>query len=324
MRIWISGCGGMIGSHLCDALVAAGHEVLASYYKPTVDFPDLAGLSLEEVDVRDWCSVYDSLMGFRPNIVFHLAAMSYPTVSWQRPIETLETNVIGTANVLEVVRRLDEDIRVVVAGSSAEYGLATVDPEMGPVSESAPLLPLHPYGVSKVATDLLAYQYWVGFRLDVVRVRIFNCTGPRKVGDALSDFVRRTVWLERHPEVNVIRVGNLATRRTIVDVRDLNRALILLLDCGEAGEVYNLGGLVPYSMDVVLARVLEHSMRSDIAHEVDPKLLRPTDEPIIWADCTKLKQATGWEPTISLDQTIDDMLSYWRQKPDRALIYASS
>ena len=318
MRIWISGCGGMMGSHLCASLVAFGHDVVASYYHPTVDAADLTDLPLEEVDIRDWCSVYDSLMRFRPDAVFHLAAQSYPTVSWQRPIETLETNVIGTANVLEAVRRLGTNVRVVVAGSSAEYG--AVDPQRTPISENAPLLPLHPYGVSKVATDLLAYQYWAGFGLDAVRVRIFNCTGPRKVGDALSDFVRRIVWLERHPEVNVIRVGNLETRRTIVDVRDLNRGLILLLDRGKSGEVYNLGGPTAYPMSAVLSWVLQRATRSDIVPEVDPKLLRPTDEPIIWADCTKLKLATGWEPAVPLEQTIDDMLNYWRQKPERALV----
>ncbi len=318
MRIWISGCGGMMGSHLCSALAAAGHEVLAGYYKPTVDPADLADLPLEEVDIRDWCSVYDSLMRFRPDAVFHLAAQSYPAVSWQRPIETLETNVIGTANVLEAVRRLGSKVRVIVAGSSAEYG--AVDPQRVPISESAPLLPLHPYGVSKVATDLLAYQYWAGFGLDAVRVRIFNCTGPRKVGDALSDFVRRAVWLERHRETNVIRVGNLETRRTIVDVRDLNRGLILLLDRGKSGEAYNLGGATAHAMSAVLSQVLQRATRRDIVAEIDPRLLRPTDEPVIWADCTKLKGATGWEQAISLDQTIDDMLSYWRQKPDHALV----
>jgi GDP-4-dehydro-6-deoxy-D-mannose reductase len=318
MRIWLNGCGGMMGSHLCGSLVAAGHDVLASYHKPTVDPADLADLPLEEVDIRDWCSVYDSLTRFRPDAVFHLAAQSYPTASWQRPIETLQTNVIGTANVLEAVRRLGSKVRVVVAGSSAEYG--AVDPANSPLSETAPLLPLHPYGVSKVATDLLAYQYWAGFGLDAIRVRIFNCTGPRKVGDALSDFVRRTVWLERHPEAHAIRVGNLETRRTIVDVRDLNHGLILLLERGKSGEVYNLGGPTAYSMSAVLSQVLERSTRHDIVPQVDQGLLRPTDEPIIWANCGKLKSATGWEPTISLEQTIEDMLAYWRQKPDNMLV----
>jgi GDP-4-dehydro-6-deoxy-D-mannose reductase len=309
----------MMGSHLCDALLVAGHDVLASYYKPTIDPGDLVNLPLEEVDVRDWCSVYDSLTRFRPDAVFHLAAQSSPMASWQRPIETLETNVIGTVNVLEAVRRLGGNVRVVVAGSSAEYGV--IDSESAPLSESGSLLPLHPYGVSKVATDLLAYQYWASFKLDTVRVRIFNCTGPRKIGDALSDFVRRTVWLEHRPEVNVIRVGNLESWRTIVDVRDLNRGLMLLLERGVSGQVYNLGGSIIYPMRAMLSQVLHRSVRDGIVPEVDQRLLRPTDEPIIWADCTKLKQATGWEPVISIDQTIDDMMDYWRQK---SLIYAPS
>lgn len=318
MRIWISGCGGMMGSHLCEALAGAGHLVLPTYYKPTVDAVDLAALPSEEVDIRDWCSVYDSLTHFRPDAVFHLAAQSHPTASWQRPIETLETNIIGTANILEAVRRLGSNVRVMVAGSSAEYG--AVDPQKVPVSELEPLLPLHPYGVSKVAADLLAYQYWVGCQLDTVRVRIFNCTGPRKTGDALSDFVRRAVWLERHQETKSIRVGNLATRRTIVDVRDLNRGLILLLDRGKSGEAYNLGGAIAYPMDDILSRVLRCAALSDIVPKVDRKLLRPTDEAVIWADCSKLKLATGWEPAISLDHTIEDMLAYWRQKSDLALV----
>src|SRR6516165_3653065 len=131
MRIWISSCGGMMGSHLSEVLAAAGHDVLPTYYKPTVDPGDLASLPIQEVDIRDWCSVYDSLMRFRPDAVFHLAAQSYPSVSWQRPIETLETNVIGTANVLEAIRRLGTNVRVVVAGSSAEYG--AIDPERTPI-----------------------------------------------------------------------------------------------------------------------------------------------------------------------------------------------
>jgi GDP-4-dehydro-6-deoxy-D-mannose reductase len=317
MKVWINGCGGMMGSHLAEMLKAAGHEVCATYYKPTVDASDLIGLQMEEVDIRDWCSVYDSIARFKPDAVFHLAAQSYPAVSWQRPVETLETNVIGTTNVLEAVRRVGADTRVIVAGSSAEYG--TLDASRVPVTEAEPLLPLHPYGVSKVATDLLAYQYWANFKVDAIRVRIFNCTGPRKTGDAVSDFVRRTVWLERHEDEHAIRVGNLTTRRTLVDVRDLNRGLLLLLEHGASGDVYNLGGPTAYAMSEVLAAILRRSTRPDIETTVDATLLRPTDEPIIWADCTKLKRATAWEPLLPLEQTISDMLAYWRAKPDSAL-----
>lgn len=307
-----------MGSHLAEMAVNSGHDVLATYYKPTIDLIDVQALPLQEVDVRDWCSVYDSLEQFRPDTVFHLAAQSYPTVSWQRPTETLETNVVGTANIFEAIRRLGSKARVVVAGSSAEYG--AVDADRVPITEDAPLLPLHPYGVSKVAADLLAFQYHASFGTDTVRVRIFNCTGPRKVGDALSDFVRRAVWLERHPEEYHIRVGNLATRRTIVDVQDLNRGLLLLLDKGDSGDVYNLGGSTAYLMEDLLACVISRSVRNDIIPHVDPALLRPTDEPIIWGDSTKLAAVTGWHQTIPLDKTVQRMLDYWRRKPEAALL----
>lgn len=318
MRIWITGCGGMMGSHMCEMFLGQGHDVLATYYKPTVEIKDLTGLPLQEVDIRDWCSVFDSLSDFQPHAVFHLAAQSYPTVSWKRPVETLETNIIGTTNVFEAVRRIASKPRVIVAGSSAVYG--TVSPDMVPITEDCPLHPLHPYGVSKVATEQLAYQYWAGYGIEAISVRIFNCTGPRKVGDAVSDFVRRTVWLERHRDENGIRVGNLDTRRTIVDVRDLNRGMSLLLEHGMPGEVYNLGGSTAYAMKDILGRVLASSSRRDIVPKIDKKLIRPTDEPVIWGDSQKLSLATGWQPRISLDDTIGDMLEYWRNKPDESLV----
>jgi GDP-4-dehydro-6-deoxy-D-mannose reductase len=318
MRVWVTGAGGMMGSHLAEMLLEAGHEVQATYFKPTIDALDLRGFGAVEVDITDWCSVYDSLAAFRPDAVVHLAAQSYPTVSWQRPVETLTTNVIGTCIVFEALRRVRPEARVIVAGSSAEYG--TVDPAEVPIIERRELRPLHPYGVSKVATDMLAYQYFETYGTHAIIARIFNCTGPRKVGDAVSDFVRRCTWLERHSEQSTVRVGNLSTMRTIVDVRDLNRALIGLLDGGEAGADYNVGGSIAYEMGQILERVIAACRRDDIVYEVDSALLRPTDEKIIFGDCRKLEAATGWVPLIDLDQTIADMYSYWREKPDAALI----
>lgn len=320
-RVWISGAGGMMGSHLMEMLLQQGHLVLGTYYKPTIDLGEVAGLPLQEVDVSDWCSVYDSLADFRPDWIFHLAAQSYPTVSWERPVETMNTNVIGTINVFEAVRRLGLKPRIVVACSSAEYGQVTADEV--PVKEARELKPLHPYGVSKVAQDLLAYQYHQSYGLETLRARIFNCTGTRKTGDALSDFVRRVVWLERHPEYRVLRVGNLETRRAIVDVRDLNRALVALAERGEAGEAYNVSGATAYRIRDVVDLILKASVRQDLRLEQDPKLLRPTDEPVIWGDTTRLRQATDWGQQIGLEETIHAMLSYWRAKPTGALLAAN-
>jgi GDP-4-dehydro-6-deoxy-D-mannose reductase len=136
----------------------------------------------------------------------------------------------------------------------------------------------------------------------------------------LSDFVRRVVWLERHPEQATLRVGNLETSRTIVDVRDLVAGLALLLENGKSGDVYNLGGSTAYRMSDVLSRVLARSTRSDIRPAVDEALLRPTDEAVIWGDCRKLAEETGWAPKIPLEQTIEDMLTYWRRKEDASLV----
>jgi GDP-4-dehydro-6-deoxy-D-mannose reductase len=308
----------MMGSHLLDMLAEDGHQVLGTYYLPTIDIADIRHRALEEVDVTDWCSVYDSIERFRPDAIVHLAAQSYPTVSWARPIETLTANVIGTTVVCEAMRRLAPQAKLLVAGSSAEYG--RVAPENIPVREGHPLEPLHPYGVSKVATDLLAYQYFASFGLHTCRARIFNCTGPRKVGDAPSDFVRRVVWLERHPEENTLRIGNLETRRTLVDVRDLIRGLMLILERGRAGQVYNLGGATAYTMQEILAAVLRQSTRKDIVPKVDPGLLRPSDEKVIWGDCGRLKEETGWQQAIPLEKTISDMLAFWRARPDSQLM----
>jgi GDP-4-dehydro-6-deoxy-D-mannose reductase len=318
LKVWITGAGGMMGSHLAEMLLAAGHDVRATYYKPTIDALDLRKFEAVEVDITDWCSVYDSLADFRPDAVYHLAAQSYPTVSWERPVETLTTNVVGTTIVFEALRRVRADTRIIVAGSSAEYGI--VDPSEVPIKERRELRPLHPYGVSKVATDLLATQYHKSYGMHTIVARIFNCTGPRKVGDALSDFVRRCAWLENHPETNSLRVGNLTTKRTIVDVRDLIRALILMMERSEAGEDYNLGGSIAYEMGDILNQVISECKRDDIVPEVDPTLLRPTDEKIIYGDCHKLEAATGWQPEIPLSQTIADMFDYWRSKPDDALL----
>lgn len=302
----------MMGSHLLEMLEADGHQVLGSYFKPTIDLRELAGKNLEEVNVADWCSVYDSLNRFRPDVIFHLAAQSYPTVSWERPIETITTNVVGTINVFEAVKRLGLKPRIVVACSSAEYGFVSEDEV--PVKESHELRPLHPYGVSKVSEDLLSYQYHQNFGMDCVRARIFNCTGTRKVDDALSDFVRRAVDLERNSGERRLRVGNLATRRAIVDVRDLNRALIALYSKGKSGEVYNVSGDMAYLMQDVVDTVIGVCSRRDVEIFQDPALMRPTDEKVIWGDTTRLKADTGWAQTIKLDQTVADMVKYWRGK----------
>ncbi len=317
MKILITGIAGMVGSHLTDYFFERDVSVSGLYYNPTVPITEIQGRAqIEECDIRDALNVFRIIDDLRPDTIFHLAAQSYPVVSWLRPAETLETNITGTVNVCEavkLVRRANPqyDPAIIVACSSAEYG-ASLTPDRTPIAEDAPLLPLHPYGVSKVGQDLIAYQYNRSDQLRTIRVRIFNTTGPRKVGDAASDFIRRVVEIEAG-RAEFLKVGNLASRRAITDVRDLVRALVLLAEKGSAGEVYNVSGSIVYSMQEVVDLV---SAMAKVRVEVrqDSLLFRPIDEPVIFGDSRRLIECTGWRQDFPLERTLSDMLAYWRCK----------
>ncbi|MFN3939939.1 MAG: GDP-mannose 4,6-dehydratase, partial [Chitinophagales bacterium] len=200
---------------------------------------------------------------------------------------------------------------IVVACSSAEYG-ASLTPENTPIKEEVPLLPLHPYGVSKVAQDLLSFQYYQNDKIRSIRARIFNTTGPRKTNDVTADFTMRAVRIEKGLEKK-LRVGNLETKRAITDVRDLVSALVLLSDKGRWGDVYNISGEKAYQIKEIIP-IIEKYMGIALDYEIDPTLLRPTDEPIIFGDSGKLKKDTGWQQTYRLETTIHDMIDYLRSK----------
>lgn len=320
MRILVTGAGGMVGSHMVELLHREGHEVLGTYYKPTTNIKELSSeIPMEELDVRYFQGVQRVITRFKPDQVFHLAAQSYPTVSWDYPHATIETNVNGTINVFEAIKSIKEydssyDPIVVVACSSAEYG-QTLDelPRDNPyVQETAELKPLHPYGVSKVGQDLLSFQYFMNDHIRCIRVRIFNSTGTRKVNDVTSDFTYRAVMAEKTGKYEM-KVGNLETRRAIMDQRDLVRGLRLLAEKGKAGDVYNLSSEYIYAMkDIVV--MIEKQIGHKLDLVVDPKLLRPTDEKIIVGDISKLRRDTGWKQEILMEQTIKDMLDYWRER----------
>ncbi len=315
----------MVGSHLVDTLAARGlppDRITGTYFNPTTDISEIKGKAeLSELDVRYSAPLQELIARVKPTTIFHLAAQSYPTVSWERPEETIQTNIQGTVHLFEAirsVRRVDPayDPVVVVACSSAEYG-ASLTPANTPVKEDVELLPLHPYGVSKVGQDLLAYQYHANEGIRTIRARIFNTTGPRKVGDVLSDFARRAVDIENGKEAS-LRVGNLETRRGITDVRDLVNALLLLSEKGEWGQCYNICGRYDYRIGDLIP-MIEQVIGKPLAVLTDPALLRPSDEPVIFGDATRLIERTGWAQQISIDQTVLDMITYWRQKTSRTL-----
>lgn len=311
MKIFITGVGGMMGTHLVDFLIEKNHEVMGIDFVPTTDIRELNKKALYiECDIRDRNKLTNILNWFKPEVICHLAAQSYPTVSWDRPTFTIETNIIGTINLFEAVKELKLDPIILNACSSAEYGY--IKEEEVPVKETHQLKPLHPYGVSKVAQELLAYQYYENFKIKSISARIFNTTGPKKTNDVCSDFTRQIIMIEKGLQKPVMHVGNLTTRRSITDVRDMIEAFWLLVNKGKFGETYNICGERIYVINEILEILKSAAAKFEIYQ--DPKLMRTTDEPIIYGDSSKIKADTGWTQKIPIEKTLKDMLDYWRNR----------
>ena len=309
MKCLITGAAGFMGPFLRDHCLEAGSTVLGiDICNPREPW---VGASFEHCDVRDYDHFSRIISQFKPDRIFHLAAQSYPTVSLEKPRETVESNLCGTINLYESLRSNGMRPMVVVACSSAEYG--PVAAQDIPVKETHPLRPLHPYGVSKVGQDLIASQYFINYSIPTVRIRIFNTTGPGKLGDVCSDLTKRAVELEMGIEHRFLKVGNLTTRRAIGDVRDLIGALWVSPERCEFGEVYNVGAEHIYSVQEIIDAI---RTQTDISFEVqqDPALLRPSDEPVIAGDTTKFRSRCDWKPKIPLSDTLKDMLDWWRNQ----------
>lgn len=313
-RVLVTGVTGFAGSHLVDYMLERGDcEIYGirrwrSRTENIEHFKDK--ISLLECDLRDASSTRDVLEKVRPDFVFHLAAQSFVPTSWSAPAESLTTNVLGQLHIYEAVRRLGIKCRIQIACSSEEYGLVLED-EL-PIKETNPLRPLSPYAVSKVGQDMLAYQYWMSWKVDSVRTRGFNHEGPRR-GPVFvaSDFAKQIADIEKGRRQPILCVGNLEAKRDFTDVRDIVRGYWLALEKCEPGEVYNLCSGTAWSIRQVLDHLLGMT-KTRIEVRQDPARLRPSDVPVLLGDHTKFTKATGWKPTIPFEQTLRDMLDYWR------------
>lgn len=317
MRVLITGITGFAGSHLADYLLAEHPDVEIfgtwRWRSRTENIEHLEGrIKLVECDLKDATAVRQTLSEIRPERIFHLAAQSFVPASWQAPAETLNNNIVSQTNIFEAMRSLDLDSRIQIAGSSEEYGL--VLPDEVPIKESNPLRPLSPYAVSKVAQDLLAYQYFRSYGLKAIRTRGFNHTGPRR-GEVFvtSNFAKQIASIEAGLREPVIKVGNLSAQRDFTDVRDTVRAYWLALEKGKPGEVYNLCSGHAVTIAELLDMLLAHT-DTQVEIEVDPDRLRPSDVEILLGDSSKFQGDTGWQPEIPLSRTVEDLLDYWRER----------
>lgn len=246
--------------------------------------------------------------------MFHLAAQSYPKTSFDSPLDTLETNVQGTANVLEALRKNHVEAITHVCASSEVFG--RVPREKLPIDEECTFHPASPYAISKVGTDLLGRYYAEAYGMTVMTTRMFTHTGPRR-GDvfAESTFAKQIAMIEHGLLPPVVKTGNLDSLRTFADVRDAVRAYYMLVTINPtAGAYYNIGGTYTCSVGDMLQTLLSKSTVKDIRIETDPERLRPIDADLQVPNTAKFKAVTGWEPAIPFDQTMDDLLQYWREK----------
>jgi len=311
----ITGITGFVGSHMAELLLSKGFKVhgLCRWRSRTENIDHIkTKIHLVEGDLLDAHSLQQLMMDVRPTHIFHLAAQSFVPASWTSPAVTLEINVVGSCNLFEAVRAAQLSPVIQIACSSEEYGL--VKPNEVPIKETNPLRPLSPYGVSKIAMDYLGYQYFKSYNMKIIRTRGFNHTGPRR-GDvfAESTFAKQIAEVEKGKKEPVIYVGNLEAKRDYTDVRDMVRGYFLAVEKGEPGEVYNISSGKARKIDEVLQTLLSFS-RVKVEIRQDPAMMRPSDVPILIGDSNKFRKRTGWKNTVTFEQTMEDLLNYWREK----------
>ena len=320
----ITGITGMVGSHLTDFLLkntdwtiygmARWRSPLDNIQHLVHDINNGNRVFYLYGDLNDFSSLIKVLKEAKPDYVFHLAAQSYPRVSFDAPADTLNTNIIGTSNLLEAIRIVNLDPVIHVCASSEVYGRVSKDKL--PINEECTFHPASPYAISKVGTDLVGRYYADAFNMKAMTTRMFTHTGPRR-GDvfAESTFAKQIAMIEHGLIPPVVKTGNLESLRTWADVRDAVRAYYMLVTVNPVpGEYYNIGGDYSCSIRQMLEFLISISKTTNIRVETDPYRIRPIDADLQVPDTTKFRTHTGWKPEISFEQTMTDLLEYWREK----------
>jgi GDP-mannose 4,6-dehydratase len=324
-RCLITGITGMVGSHLADYLLEYTQwdiYGMCRWRSPLDNVSHLLNrankgdrLHFIYGDLRDSMSIDHAIREAKPDYVFHLAAQSYPQTSFTAPLDTYETNIQGTTRVLEALRQYSKEAIIHVCASSEVFG--RVPKEKLPIDEECSFHPASPYAISKVGTDLVGRFYAQAYGMTIMTTRMFTHTGPRR-GDvfAESSFAKQIVMIENEVIPPVVKVGNLNSMRTFADVRDAVRAYFRLVTCNPIpGEYYNIGGTYSCTVGEMLNYLISiSSAKNRIRIETDPTRLRPIDADLQIPNTAKFEKHTAWTPIITFEQTMEDLLNYWRQK----------
>ena len=324
-NVFITGITGMVGSHLTDYLLANTDWKIYGFARWNDSLENIEHLS-EEInkkdrieliygDLNDLASLITAIDKSKPHYVFHLAAQSYPQTSFDSPIETLQTNILGTANLLEALRKSPYKNAIThVCASSEIFG--RVSKEKLPINEECSFHPASPYAISKVGTDLVGRYYAEAYNMTIMTTRMFTHTGPRR-GDVFSEstFAKQIAMIEAGLQEPKIYVGNLDSLRTYADVRDAVKAYYMLVTINPtSGEYYNVGGTYTCKIEDMLNYLISQSTVKNIEIVTDPERLRPIDADLQVPDITKFQNHTGWKPEYTFEQTMNDLLQYWRDR----------
>ena len=336
-KIIITGANGFLGSHLTDFFIKKDYEIYAlerpnQSYKNLIHYTDgketfsnkeklkIFGESIEiptnntklritECDIKNTPLLEKIIKIIKPKFIFHFAAQPYIIPSFKDPIDTFNTNVIGTINIFEPIKKYNIPTRVILACSATEFGTTS---KMGrPLKETDPLLAVHPYGVSKIAAELLARQYFLNFEIEIINLRFFNITGIRRINDAPSDFIRKIAQIDLELIAPLIEVGNLRPYRDFLDAMDAIPAIWLTATKGKPGETYNICSSRKIQIREILNRALSFSKIEIEIREKTPRKLRASDEDFILGDNSKITKELGWQPKIPIETTLKNMFNYW-------------
>ena len=323
-KVLITGITGMVGSHLLDFLIKQTdweiygilrwRSPLENISEHLPEINKKGRIKLIYADLRDSDSINEAIRISMPDYVFHLAAQSYPQTSFTAPLDTYETNIQGTSRVLEALKQYKKDAIIHVCASSEVFG--RVPKEKLPIDEECTFHPASPYAISKVGTDLVARYYAEAFNMTVMSTRMFTHTGPRR-GDvfAESTFAKQIAMIEAGIIPPIVKTGNLDSLRTFADVRDAVKAYYMLVTVNpQAGQYYNIGGTYTCSIKDMLNHLISISTVKNIKVETDPTRLRPIDADLQVPNTAKFEKHTGWKPEISFEQTMLDLLNYWRER----------
>jgi GDP-4-dehydro-6-deoxy-D-mannose reductase len=314
-KVFITGITGFAGSYLAEHLLSLGNFSVCGTYLSEESLSLVSSIqkdiSLVKLNLLDAEKVSATIKEYKPDLVFHLAALTSPAESFKNPSETVTNNITAQINLMEAIRQNNlPETKMLVISSGDVYG--AVDKNNLPIDEETALRPTNPYAVSKIAQDFLGLQYFLSYKMKIIRVRPFNHTGPKQSPNfVVSAFAKKIAEIEKGKREPILTVGNLETRRDFTDVRDMVKAYVLAIENGELGEAYNIGSGKAYKIaDILDTLVKQSTVKIEI--KVDSALLRPSDTPELVCDNNKFIKLTNWTPKIPLETTLKDTLDYWR------------